>query len=234
MIYPEKTDRYNIDVFNNNFKEIIEKIGVKVDKSDGMGLSSNDYTTAEKEKLSQLVNYDDTDLQNRLNKIEDYSYAYSGSSADKKNYYYCISESTITGSSNFESIQTVLALRPVAVLNANSARFGIIQVQGRYDQNGDGTDDNTFTVVNVNWVLSSNIQTDKFIVAYNNAEKKIRLYYKANSTYDGFVAQKVISDIASPSALANPTVLIKDTTGIATLPEGWIVSGSGVSLTAEE
>lgn len=53
MTYPEKTDKYNIDIFNDNFREIDEK---KVDKSEGMGLSANNYTTEEKEKLSQLEN----------------------------------------------------------------------------------------------------------------------------------------------------------------------------------
>lgn len=37
--------------------------GGKVDKEPGMGLSSNDYTTNEKNKLAGLSNYDDTSLQ---------------------------------------------------------------------------------------------------------------------------------------------------------------------------
>lgn len=39
----------------------------KVDKVDGKGLSTEDYTTAEKEKLSGLANYDDTELVNLIN-----------------------------------------------------------------------------------------------------------------------------------------------------------------------
>lgn len=35
----------------------------KVDKEDGKGLSTNDYTNAEKEKLSDLENYDDTEVR---------------------------------------------------------------------------------------------------------------------------------------------------------------------------
>lgn len=38
----------------------------KVDKVDGKGLSTNDYTTAEKEKLAGLSNYDDTDIKASL------------------------------------------------------------------------------------------------------------------------------------------------------------------------
>lgn len=63
MTYPEKTDKYNIDIFNDNFREIDEK---KVDKSEGMGLSANNYTTEEKEKLSQLENYNDTELKSQI------------------------------------------------------------------------------------------------------------------------------------------------------------------------
>lgn len=39
----------------------------KVDKVTGKGLSTNDYTTVEKEKLAGLSNYDDTELINLLN-----------------------------------------------------------------------------------------------------------------------------------------------------------------------
>lgn len=38
----------------------------KVDKEDGKGLSTNDYTTLEKEKLASLENYDDTQVQSHM------------------------------------------------------------------------------------------------------------------------------------------------------------------------
>ncbi|MGN0594818.1 MAG: hypothetical protein ACI4I6_06630 [Hominimerdicola sp.] len=38
----------------------------KVDKADGMGLSSNDYTTAEKDKLASLENYDDSTVNSAI------------------------------------------------------------------------------------------------------------------------------------------------------------------------
>lgn len=66
MTYPEKTDKYNIDIFNNNFREIDEK---KINKIEGMGLSSNDYTTEEKNKLSSLSNYDDTAIKSQISAI---------------------------------------------------------------------------------------------------------------------------------------------------------------------
>lgn len=42
----------------------------KVDKVSGKGLSTNDYTTAEKTKLASLVNFDDTGLSARVTTIE--------------------------------------------------------------------------------------------------------------------------------------------------------------------
>lgn len=48
-----------IDVINNH-AEIIEG---KVDKVSGKGLSTNDYTTAEKNKLAGLTNYNDSEVR---------------------------------------------------------------------------------------------------------------------------------------------------------------------------
>jgi hypothetical protein len=42
----------------------------KVDKVTGKGLSTNDYTTAEKQKLAGLENYDDTAITGRVSTLE--------------------------------------------------------------------------------------------------------------------------------------------------------------------
>ena len=42
----------------------------KVDKITGKGLSTEDYTTAEKTKLAGLSNYDDTALTSRVSTLE--------------------------------------------------------------------------------------------------------------------------------------------------------------------
>lgn len=58
----------------DNFIRVDEELGRleddKVDKVTGKGLSSNDYTTAEKTKLANLENYDDTALKGRVTAIE--------------------------------------------------------------------------------------------------------------------------------------------------------------------
>lgn len=63
---------YDIDRANNdNWKKIDDKMKEindgKVDKVDGKGLSTNDYTNEEKTKLKGLSNYDDTTVKNSIN-----------------------------------------------------------------------------------------------------------------------------------------------------------------------
>ena len=85
-----KTETFNtnaqnkIDEYNTNAESLINKIaGVesknteqdtnianKVDKEAGKGLSSNDYTDAEKEKLASLSNYNDTEIKADITDIK--------------------------------------------------------------------------------------------------------------------------------------------------------------------
>lgn len=46
------------------------KLNTKVDKVTGKGLSTNDYTTAEKTKLAGLSNYNDTAIKKQITDIE--------------------------------------------------------------------------------------------------------------------------------------------------------------------
>ena len=50
--------------------ELRTLISAKVDKVTGKGLSTEDYTTAEKQKLAGLSNYDDTALAARVTVLE--------------------------------------------------------------------------------------------------------------------------------------------------------------------
>lgn len=61
------------DALNNDpdfAATITTQLSKKVDKVEGKQLSTNDYTTAEKEKLAGLENYDDTELRNQLQQTE--------------------------------------------------------------------------------------------------------------------------------------------------------------------
>ena len=59
---------YLLTQLKNYETEIINK--KYIEKEDGKGLSSNDYTTEEKNKLAGLENYDDTVLSGRVDDVE--------------------------------------------------------------------------------------------------------------------------------------------------------------------
>lgn len=56
---------------NSAIQQNTTAIAGKVDKVTGKGLSTEDYTTAEKTKLAGLSNYDDTALTSRVSALED-------------------------------------------------------------------------------------------------------------------------------------------------------------------
>lgn len=51
--------------------EVAMSLTKKVDKEEGKGLSSNDFTTTEKNKLASLANYNDSELRSEINKKQD-------------------------------------------------------------------------------------------------------------------------------------------------------------------
>lgn len=62
-----------------NFSVTIMKlISNKVEKEEGMGLSENSYTNAEKEKLNMLQNYDDTEIKSEINNLKKSIYIQDG------------------------------------------------------------------------------------------------------------------------------------------------------------
>ena len=59
------------DLLNYYTKQEVEALlNKKVEIEDGKGLSTNDYTTLEKEKLASLENYDDTQVQSHMTRTE--------------------------------------------------------------------------------------------------------------------------------------------------------------------
>lgn len=85
----------DVDLSNYYTKsEVDAKDSTKVDKVSGKGLSTNDFTTAEKSKLASLSNYDDSEIRSLIEntytksevdaKIDE---AVAGGSVDLTNYY---------------------------------------------------------------------------------------------------------------------------------------------------
>lgn len=59
-------NKVDSSTFNTTISELETQLDTKVDKEEGKGLSSNDYTDTEKEKLASLENYDDTEIKEAL------------------------------------------------------------------------------------------------------------------------------------------------------------------------
>lgn len=85
----------DVDLSNYYTKsEVDSKDNTKVDKVSGKGLSTNDFTTAEKSKLASLSNYDDSEIRSLIGntytksevdaKIDE---AVAGGEVDLSNYY---------------------------------------------------------------------------------------------------------------------------------------------------
>ncbi|MEG1008995.1 MAG: hypothetical protein RSF67_04125 [Clostridia bacterium] len=56
LIKPDVTDTVDINNFNSNFDTIDINLFNKVEKVDGKGLSTNDYTNEEKQKVGTIAN----------------------------------------------------------------------------------------------------------------------------------------------------------------------------------
>lgn len=72
-------DDADVEQVENAFSLIESDINLKVDKVDGKGLSTNDFTNDEKIKLSGLENYNDNEIRGLINaEIENRSQAVEG------------------------------------------------------------------------------------------------------------------------------------------------------------
>ena len=85
FIKKEEMEKYALVSHQHQYEELLnkpkipnienlatkEELGGKVDKVEGMGLSQNNFTNEEKEKLINLENYDDTELNRALNELSD-------------------------------------------------------------------------------------------------------------------------------------------------------------------
>lgn len=73
----------------NKVGDIDKLLAEKVDKEEGKGLSTNDYTDQEKEKLAGLSNYDDTEIRKELSdkaSKQELTEAAAGALAEAKSY----------------------------------------------------------------------------------------------------------------------------------------------------
>lgn len=72
------SDKFDMAVITENMDKIDTALADKVDKESGKGLSTNDFTDADKSKLDSLENYDDADIAARLAALEEKIVALEG------------------------------------------------------------------------------------------------------------------------------------------------------------
>lgn len=100
-------------------------LGKKVDKVNGKGLSTNDYTTAEKNKLADLKNYDDTAVTNDISALKQYFTDGKANDADKldgKDSSYFATAQSVSGLSEEISATTseVTSLKSMVTQNGTA------------------------------------------------------------------------------------------------------------------
>lgn len=162
-------DDIDYDGTGKNAKEALQTlIGQCVQKEAGKKLSSNDYTTAEKEKLSALKNYDDTEIKATIN-----------NKADK----------TTT-----ENIQTqVDNLVLGAVGDGNNAE--VVQARGKYStlndriNNNESKDKDILTFLGFSWKSAyiidasghelENTNKDTEVTDFIDFEENIKVYFSS-------------------------------------------------------
>lgn len=101
-----------IESINNNIKQINNEVSNKVEKEDGKGLSTNDFSTQEKNKLAGLNNYDDSEIKGEISgikKVIQNQTTESNKLADKDFVNSSIETATATFKGTFENLDLLKA-----------------------------------------------------------------------------------------------------------------------------
>lgn len=122
-----------------------QDISGKVDKVPGKGLSTEDYTTEDKQKLAGLSNYDDTGIQNAINRIQNAIDALTGT-GDTTAAINTMNEVTafLAGLTNSDTLTAKLAeLRTMIDQKASSAALENLATKAELASKADKS--NTYT-----------------------------------------------------------------------------------------
>lgn len=115
---------------------LTQGLGGKVDKVSGMGLSTHDYTTAEKNKLSSLENYDDSAVTSSISTLQGYFIGGKAKDADKLDGH---------DSSYFATAESISSLSEIeSWYYAVGSKFskdadGIIKIEGDFYATGENS-----------------------------------------------------------------------------------------------
>lgn len=178
----------------------------KVDQVDGKGLSTEDFTTALKEKLDGLKNYDDTALTEAINSLQEQLDTLVNADADKAIDTFNEIIAFLNGVENTDTLEGIIAGIEQQISDINESINGIqnaskvesinelsgkVKVKGEQalidDTDGDGSGEITCTPINV-----STSTTAKEISLGINREGALgilamALQKAANTSSDGWV-----------------------------------------------
>lgn len=144
-----KTAEYNenastkIAEYDAHIRDYEAELATKVDKVAGKGLSTNDFTNEEKEKLAELHNYDDTELSERVDDIEQEQTTQNTNISTNATNIESLQEEN-------ESLKKIVSQLPqvtgqgteIALENTIEAPFTIFDVEGNSVQDGTPSPDN--------------------------------------------------------------------------------------------
>ena len=96
-----KATQESVDTLNSTVSTLSTTVANKVDKVDGKQLSTEDYTTAEKEKLASLNNYDDSTITASITALQTGKVDKDGSKVLSDNNYTTEEKTKLAGLSNY-------------------------------------------------------------------------------------------------------------------------------------
>ena len=188
--------------------KLVFELSDKVDKETGKGLSTNDYTYADKAKVDAIpanpkytdTVYDDTALKERVATIEGKESAWDAKS-DFSGSYNDLTDKPTIPTEVTPLIGTTSTLTPAQVYNAVSAG---IPVKVQYTDRTYGL--LSFTAFNV--AESLNVVVSQTIVYYNSVYILAELFGNKSNNSWGFMTTTLAQKTDIPSSLKNPNALI--------------------------
>ena len=188
-------------------ESIDKQIEKKVEKENGKGLSTNDFTNADKEKLDGLNNYDDTEIKEEISDIqkeqkiqnEDISTLKAQKEALEKEVQSLREDAKLNGLTEDNSGELI------HIDNSTGSRFNALEISGNEKQETrEGY--NLYNVKNLEKVPGQTVDEDDFITlektvaqsidSYMNAHLKVSSALKANTNYWLVIEVKEFSGIS--------------------------------------
>ena len=156
---------------NNAVTELDNRLAAKVDKVNGKGLSTNDFSNEYKQKVDTLENYDDTEINEDIEELETENIKLKQRISDLENN---------------ELVNTVSG-ENIDIDDSANATIRNIKITGKSIQDGTPTPENpveiqncsnsiNFKVQNVNLFNNNNIQWGKFDVYNHNFGNMVKSF----------------------------------------------------------